>query len=148
MRLSRASIRVCLVSALLPMAAGCSAPGTPARTTYVTPPPETYTLHTFDLAVDDTAAAAKVDGAEVAGGFFGLAGATPMLGRTTTPADFVVGSVRPIVILSQDVWAQRFGSDPTIIGRTIMLDGKPTVVVGIMPKGFSVPPGALVWTPR
>jgi hypothetical protein len=137
---------VCLISLLL-IAGGCSGSGS-GPATYTTPPAATYSLHTFDFATDDTADTAKIDGAQVSAGFFGATGAQPMLGRTTTPADFVVGSVRPIAILSYDLWAQRFGSDQTILSRSIMLDGKLTVIVGVMPKGFSVPSGALVWTPR
>ena len=138
---------VCLISLLLPIAAGCST-GSSGPTTYTTPPADTYSVHTFDLATDATSETSKIDGAQISSGFFGATGAQPMLGRTTTPADFVVGSVRPIAILSHDLWAQRFGSDQTILSRSIMLDGRLTVIVGVMPAGFSVPSGASVWTPR
>jgi hypothetical protein len=148
MSVPRKLVRVCLVPLLLPILAGCNASGSSGPTTYTTPPAETYTAHTFDLAPDESSEVSKTEGAQVSAGFFGATGAQTMLGRTTTPADFVVGSVRPIAILSHDLWTRRFGADPTIIGRTILLDGRPAAVVGVMPKGFSVPPGASVWTTR
>lgn len=148
MNVPRTLACACVVSLLLPILGGCNASGSSGPATYTTPPAETYTAHTFDLAPDESSEVSKIEGAQVSAGLFAATGAQPMLGRTTAPADFFVGSVRPVAILSHDLWTRRFGADPTILGRTILLDGRPAAVVGIMPKGFSVPPGASVWTTR
>src|SRR4029453_17416631 len=43
------------------------------------------------------------------------------------------------VILSHALWRQRFGGDPSVIGRTVTVDGTPHEVVGVMPAGFAFP---------
>jgi putative ABC transport system permease protein len=50
-------------------------------------------------------------------------------------------------VLTHGLWEQRFGADRTIIGKKITLDGVPTEVVGVMPKGFVYPAGRVLWTP-
>jgi hypothetical protein len=50
-------------------------------------------------------------------------------------------------VLTLGLWEQRFGADRTIIGKKITLDGVPTEVVGVMPKGFVYPAGRVLWTP-
>lgn len=53
-----------------------------------------------------------------------------------------------VVVLSHAAWQQRFGGDPTIVGRTIRLDAEPYTVIGIMPAGFYFPtPQTQVWVP-
>src|SRR5262249_22609340 len=51
------------------------------------------------------------------------------------------------VILGHSVWADRFGSDPAVIGRSIVLDGRSVTILGVMPPGFAYPLGAEVWAP-
>ena len=86
----------------------------------------------------------------VSSGFFDVFGAGPMLGRTFRPADEVRGA-RPTVVLSADVWRQRFSSDPSIIGRLLTTGtGKRATaieVIGVMPPDFRIPAGAQVWMP-
>ena len=78
--------------------------------------------------------------------FFRVLGATPVLGR-----DFVTSDDRPssqaTAILSNAFWNRRFGSDPDIIGKTILLDAKPYAVIGVMPPSFAFPdPKTQLWT--
>ena len=55
---------------------------------------------------------------------------------------------RRIVVLSHDVWTQRFGSDPGLIGRSITLDGVGRQVVGVMPSSFGFPSSRTeIWVP-
>jgi putative ABC transport system permease protein len=63
---------------------------------------------------------------------------SPALGRWFTEAEGVTGAA-PVAVLSQGLWARRFGSDRSIVGRSIALDGVPTEVIGVMPAGFSFP---------
>ncbi len=62
----------------------------------------------------------------------------PALGRPFAAADAEEGAA-PVAILTHASWASRFGGDPTVLGRTIELDGTPTEIVGVMPAGFAFP---------
>jgi putative ABC transport system permease protein len=72
------------------------------------------------------------------GNFFSVLGARAALGRTFTDAE-TWKTGQPIAVLSHHLWRDRFGSDRSIIGRTIQLDGAPVQVVGVMPAGFEYP---------
>ncbi len=63
---------------------------------------------------------------------------TPILGRTFT-ADDEGANATPVVVLSRTLWAQRFGADPGIIGRDILLDGVKHTVIGVVPAAFNYP---------
>jgi putative ABC transport system permease protein len=77
---------------------------------------------------------------------FHLLGVQPTLGRT-----FLDGEDRPgadrVVILSAGLWRRRFGADSGVIGRQIMLDGNPYLVVGVMPASLRFAGGPDVWVP-
>jgi putative ABC transport system permease protein len=75
--------------------------------------------------------------------FFPLMGVAPALGRAFKPEEFESG-VDNVIVLSDRFWARRFGSDPSIIGRKIQLDGKTVEIVGVMPPGFEHP---MLWGP-
>lgn len=51
-------------------------------------------------------------------------------------------------MLGHDLWTARFGASPEIIGREIEIDGTPTVVVGVMPRGFRQPDDTSIWLPQ
>jgi putative ABC transport system permease protein len=73
-----------------------------------------------------------------------LLGLPPVLGR-----DFAEGEDEPsaprVAMLGERVWQRRFGGDSSVIGRTLVLDGFPTTVVGIMPDDVRWPEAADVW---
>ena len=75
--------------------------------------------------------------------FFPMLEVAPALGRTFKHEEFEPGADN-VVILTDRFWTRRFGSDPTIVGRTIQLDGKSVQVVGVMPPGFEHP---MLWGP-
>jgi predicted permease len=85
---------------------------------------------------------------EVTAGMFPLLGVKPTLGRDFLPSDEQPGAA-PVVILRYEVWARRFGADPALVGKAIRIDGHPTTVIGVMPKGFSFPYPMRqdLWTP-
>jgi len=64
--------------------------------------------------------------------------ARPALGRAFHADDAVPGAPA-VVLLGHDTWEARFGSDPSVVGRTIRLDGSAVEVVGVMPDGFTFP---------
>lgn len=78
--------------------------------------------------------------------FFPVIGARPALGRVLTAEDQRIGAA-PAVVLSYGLWQQRFGGDPSIIGRRIDLDSLPTTVVGVLPAGAQYPGFAALWRP-
>jgi putative ABC transport system permease protein len=67
-------------------------------------------------------------------------GTKPMLGRVFLAEEEIRGKDR-VVILGEALWRRRFGSDPSIVGKTVMLESTPFTVVGVMPAGFNFPPG-------
>jgi putative ABC transport system permease protein len=71
--------------------------------------------------------------------------ARPVLGRWIDEED--VRSGRAVVVLSHELWANEYGADPSIVGRTIELSSEPHQVVGVMDGGFSFPARADVWVP-
>lgn len=98
------------------------------------------------VALTGAGAAEQVPAGLVTGGFFDVMGERAALGRTITTADDPIGS-RDVVVLSHELWARRFGSDPALIGRQIVLDGVSSEVIGVMPAGFQYPLRCEIWLP-
>jgi len=89
----------------------------------------------------------RLTGTLVSAELFSVLGAKPELGRAFLPGEDLAGQDQ-YVILSRDLWRERFGSDPGIIGRPIDLDGKSREVVGVMPADFRFPSAKTkVWIP-
>src|SRR4029079_3695523 len=70
----------------------------------------------------------------------------PAIGRPFTDADAAPGAPA-VVLVSHDVWRDRLGSDPAVVGRLVRVDGRPAEVVGVMPPGFGFPWDQQVWSP-
>ena len=64
---------------------------------------------------------------------FPTMGLQPILGRPLTPADDKVGAA-PVVLLSDGFWARKFGSDPSVLGKQLTLDGEAFTIVGVLPS--------------
>ncbi len=75
-------------------------------------------------------------GASVSGNFFKLLGVQPRLGRLLDQSDVQAASRTAVV--SHRIWAHQFGKDPSILGKTVVLDQVPHSVVAVMPEGFFV----------
>lgn len=82
----------------------------------------------------------------VSHGFFELLSVPPRAGRTFTAEEDRAGAP-PVVVLSQGLWAQRFGADAGIVGRPIRLGGVQRTVIGVMPRRFDHPSGVAAWLP-
>ena len=82
--------------------------------------------------------ALAVPSAVVTSDLFPILGVQPALGRAFLPEDDARGAPRT-VILSDSLWASRFGRDRGIIGRTITIDADPFEIVGVMARGFEFP---------
>ncbi|MGO9273735.1 MAG: ABC transporter permease [Terriglobia bacterium] len=77
----------------------------------------------------------RIEAAWVTANFFSVLGVEPMLGR-----GFLAEEDRPggpqVCVLGHELWQRRFGADPSIVGKSITLDGKPYTVLGVMPARF------------
>ncbi|HYL64672.1 MAG TPA: ABC transporter permease [Candidatus Methylomirabilis sp.] len=82
----------------------------------------------------------------VSDGFFEELGATAQHGRLLTAGDQKPGQ-NQVAVLSDALWRTDFGADPSVIGRTLVLDKKPYVIVGVAARNFSFPEKSDVWTP-
>jgi putative ABC transport system permease protein len=110
---------------------------------------EDVTAHGWVATISMKAAAEPemVSGAQVFGNFFSVLGVPPLLGRTFTMEE-TWASESAVVVLSHGCWQRRFGSDPSVVGRRITLDGEARTVVGVMPEGFEFPSrGIDLWVP-
>jgi hypothetical protein len=88
----------------------------------------------------------RLEGASVTAELFPLLGASPVLGRGFEPADDRDGAPGTVV-LSHRLWRVRFGGDPAVLGRKMILDGAPYVVIGVMPREFLFPTREVqLWT--
>ncbi|HZU28296.1 MAG TPA: ABC transporter permease [Bryobacteraceae bacterium] len=94
---------------------------------------------------------AQVNAARMSAGVFPALRVPPLLGRFFTAQEDERS--QPVALLSYSLWQSRFHGDPRAIGAKILLDRKPYVVIGVMPRGFEFPlvPGRLnaseLWVP-
>ena len=72
----------------------------------------------------------------VSGTFFDVVRVNAVRGRTLTPADDARGGGNAVVVLSDKGWTRHFTRDPSVLGRTVLVNGAPFAVIGVMPPGF------------
>jgi putative ABC transport system permease protein len=89
--------------------------------------------------------AERVNSALALWDFFETLGVCPAIGRSFTAADDVQNAA-PVVVISDELWRKRYGGAP-VLDRSIMVDGKPHRVIGVMPRGFAMPAGIDIWMP-
>ncbi|MGE3188474.1 MAG: ABC transporter permease [Vicinamibacterales bacterium] len=77
----------------------------------------------------------QLDSLYVTDGTLPILGVRPALGRTFTPDDDAPGSAET-VLLSHDYWLRAFGGSPAAVGQSLVVDGRPRQVIGILPDGF------------
>lgn len=77
----------------------------------------------------------RVDAMFVTDGTFPILGVEPALGRTFTAEDDLPGSPET-VILGHGYWESRFAASPSVLGKTLTINGKPMTIIGVMPKDF------------
>lgn len=105
-----------------------------------------YYRESFNLA-GDSSEPERVDGARVSSMLFHLLGREAVIGRVFLPDEDMFGNHR-VVLLSHGLWQQRFGGNPAVVGRRILLDSEPVSIVGVMPPDFRFPDAdAMLWLP-
>jgi putative ABC transport system permease protein len=89
----------------------------------------------------------RLYGARVSGSLLPLLGTPPLLGRVIDAGDDRADRGE-VVVLSYRLWRRLFAGDPNIIGRRLLLEGRPQIVVGVMPSGFLFPSDDTeIWAP-
>ena len=106
-------------------------------------------LAMFEIAnfnVSDGNGADRILGAQVTVDFPRVLGVQPILGRSFT-ADEDKPKGPKVVVISDGIWKERFGSDPNVVGKSMRLDGEARTIVGVMPAEAAFPAGARLWVP-
>jgi putative ABC transport system permease protein len=102
--------------------------------------------HVFDAVIGDAHdqivmtgrdAPVAFNGLKATGNTLEVLGVSPLLGRVFTPADAEPGAP-PVVVLGHKAWQSKFGGDPKIVGRTLILNRRPVTVIGVMPPRFGL----------
>lgn len=98
------------------------------------------------VLVTGTEEAERITSSLVTSNFFSVLGISPAIGRGFLPEEEIQGGPA-VAVLSHAYWQGRLGGDPAIVGGTLILDGNPTEVLGVMPAGFSFRRDVQVWLP-
>ena len=77
---------------------------------------------------------------------FSTLGQTTLIGRDFAPDEDRKGAPG-VVILGYNIWKNRYALDPSVVGRSIRLNGQPATIVGVMPEGMKFPSNAELWAP-
>jgi hypothetical protein len=89
----------------------------------------------------------RLNAAVATGNYFQALGVRPALGRV-----FMLENEKPghdqVAVLSHGLWQRRFAGDPSIVDKTVTLDGKTFEIIGVMPREFRLPETAELWVPR
>jgi putative ABC transport system permease protein len=94
------------------------------------------TIRGWSVNITGTDRPESVNSRMVSSEYFKVMGAAPMLGRDFTAEDDKPGA-HPVTVISYGTWQQRYGADPNIIGKDILLDDKPHTIIGVMPENFT-----------
>ncbi|MPY88977.1 MAG: FtsX-like permease family protein [Luteitalea sp.] len=76
------------------------------------------------------------EGVLVSGSYFPVLGLQPALGRLLQPGDDRTVGESPVVVLNHGYWQSRFGSRPTVLNETMVVNGQTVTIVGVAPRGF------------
>jgi predicted permease len=79
----------------------------------------------------------RVHGEFVSSDIFSVLGVKPAVGRLFAPGEDEIGR-GPVVLIGGGFWARKFGSDPNIIGRSLILDGRGFTIIGVIPAAFDL----------
>ena len=103
-------------------------------------------VSTRNFTLSDGGESERVLGDYASWNLFPTLGIQPVLGRQfREEEDSPAGE--PVVMLSHPLWQRRYASDRTIVGRSVLVDGKPMTVIGVMPPRFQFPERAQLWLP-
>jgi putative ABC transport system permease protein len=99
-----------------------------------------------NLAPEESGTPERVERAMLMPEMFAVLQASPMLGRVFTAEEAQAGR-DAVVVLSHGLWQRRFGGKPEAVGQKLMINGRSSTIIGVMPLGFAFPPKAEMWQP-
>jgi putative ABC transport system permease protein len=94
----------------------------------------------FSVDYTSTGEPRQIDGARASANIFDLLGVPPQLGRTFLPQEDSPGRDH-VIILTDPFWRNEFHADPSILGKSLTLNGAPYEVIGVLPRSFRFPKG-------
>lgn len=101
----------------------------------------------WGMALTGSGEATQLTTARVSPNLLDVLGVRPMIGQNFSPSTSTPGQDN-IAILGHALWTERFGSDPSVVGRSVTLDGSPYTIVGVLPESVEIlGPQADLWTP-
>jgi predicted permease len=98
------------------------------------------------VVAGDAHAPERLEGAYATPSAFTLLRIEPVQGRGFLESDDAAGAA-PVALLSRNVWLSRYGGDAGILGRTVTIDGAPSIIIGIVPDASGFPSTATIWRP-
>ena len=87
----------------------------------------------------DASSAERVQGGSVTPDLFVILGVHPMLGRHFLPEEAAAPGLESVVMLTHGLWQRRYGADPSIVGKPIVVNDRARTVIGVLPVGFKFP---------
>jgi putative ABC transport system permease protein len=99
----------------------------------------------FDFTITGDNEPVKVEATTVSANFFSMLGVNAALGRAFTLEDD--RSDADFVVISDRLWKSRYGSDPNVLGKKIVIEGQTVSIIGVMPADFDFPKGVDMWAP-
>ncbi len=88
----------------------------------------------------------RFDGTYLSANAFDVVGVRPVIGRSFAPDDDRPGAA-PVLMLGHGAWQARYGGDPDVVGRAVLVNGKPSTIIGVVPSKSGFPSTAEVWLP-
>jgi predicted permease len=107
---------------------------------------QTAAYHETEKTLTEKGTPAILSLTSVSDGFFEELGAHAQLGRLLTEQDAKSGQ-NHVLVISDPFWRSRFGADPAVLGRSLILDKEPYTVVGVAARGFDFPEDNEAWLP-
>ena len=89
------------------------------------------------FSLSDGSQSERVIGQIVSGNYFSVLGVRPALGRFFLPEEDRTPGTHPVIVISHGLWQRRFGADPAVLSRTVVVNGYSYTVVGVTPAEFT-----------
>jgi len=99
--------------------------------------PSLFTTRRMDVG-GNAAVPEQVSGAAVTAGFFSTLDVRPLIGRAFAPGEDKPASAS-LIVLSESIWRRRFGASSSVLGQSILVNGAPATVIGVMPGAVRFP---------
>ena len=96
------------------------------------------------LTLSDSEEPERFNGCTISWNMFPMIGVQPILGRQIRPEEDRPGAAG-VLLLSHGVWQRRYAADPSVVGRTVTVNGQPHTIIGVMPPRFQFPEQAQLW---